>query len=139
MADELTQDEEACLLIVAEGTFLAPIGRWEQPVKSLTAKGLMYRGDAVNYGITDAGRERAAQLDREQLGGLVEKSNQVGAAQAYLRAFIEPAAQLLAQAAQVAAKTVGDSEEMAVERCAQVALDRAKQLLAMQPTALPRS
>jgi hypothetical protein len=142
MADELTQDEEAALLICAEGAWLAPIGRWETPVKELTRKGLLFRKDDVNYGITGAGRERAAALNGPEtdarLKNIIDLSNQAGQAHAYIRAFTEPAAQLLVQAAQVSAKLTGDSEEYAAERWAQVILERAKQLLTMTPTGLPR-
>ena len=62
----MTDDEMTVLLIVVEGESLAPIGRWEQPILSLTERGLMKRNDAVNYVITDKGRVAVAQEEKER-------------------------------------------------------------------------
>ena len=134
---DLTEDEEAVLLIAAEGSWLAPIGRWEKPIKNLALRGLFFRKDDVNYGITDAGRQRVAQLNGPEtdarLKSIIEMSNKAGAAQAYARTFVEPASQLLLQLAELSAGITGDPPDAAAEKWAQVILDRTKQLLAMKP------
>ena len=38
--EALTGDEETCLLILAEGGYMAPIGRWQAPLESLAQRGL---------------------------------------------------------------------------------------------------
>ena len=129
---ELTPDEEACLLIMAEGGFLAPIGRWEKPVYELARKGLATRKNAHNYIISGAGRERATQLDKEHdvaLGGLIERSSQIGAAQKRIIDFAEQAAQLLAAAALASEKVTGDSPEAAARKWSDQIYQRACQLL----------
>ena len=129
---ELSSDEEACLLIMAEGGILGPIGRWEQPVKALHTKGFATRLDDFNYRISKFGRERAAQLDKEHdaaLGGLIERSNQIGAAQKQLRDFVEQTADLLAQIMRVSICVNGDSPSSALDRWIPTLRERALELL----------
>lgn len=134
---ELTEDEETVLEIMSKGQYLAPIGRWEGPIKSLEAKGFARAFDPHNYGITALGQQRFQDLDKEvdaRLGNLIERSNQMGAVQAYARAFVVPAAQLLAQAAEASARVTGESLEDSAEQWGRVILAEAKKLLRMQPT-----
>ena len=138
MSDALTEQEETALLVALEGGNIGPIGGWKTPVLNLALKGLLYRKDDFNYGITGAGREKAKTLERLHATKLIEISNQAGATQAYIRAFAEPAAQLLVQAAEASAKVTGDHPEEAARKWAEQILKRAVQLLRMQPTAFPR-
>jgi FkbM family methyltransferase len=52
-------------MIAAQGKSMAPIGRWEQPIHDLETQGLMRKLDAVNYVITDKGRE-AIEVEEQQ-------------------------------------------------------------------------
>ena len=52
----MTDDEYTVLMIAAEGESMIPIGRWEEPIRTLTLAGLMRKLDQVNYVITQAGR-----------------------------------------------------------------------------------
>ena len=54
---DLTQDEFTVLLIAAEGESMMPIGRWKEPLLSLTARELMYKNDDFNFVITALGRK----------------------------------------------------------------------------------
>ena len=129
---DLTSDEEACLLIMAEGGFLAPIGRWEKPVYELARKGLATRKDPLNYIISGAGRERVAQLEKEHdavFGGLIERCGVMEVTQKRIIDFAEQAAQLLAAAALASEKVTGDSSEAAVRKWSDEIYQRACQLL----------
>ena len=61
---DLTQDEFTVLLIAAEGESMMPIGRWKEPLLSLTARELMYKNDDFNFVITALGRK--AIMDRNE-------------------------------------------------------------------------
>lgn len=61
---ELTQDEHTVLLIAGKDQNMMAIGRWEKPVKDLTARGFLRMLDPVNFIITSAGR---AALEREEM------------------------------------------------------------------------
>lgn len=134
MSETLTEQEEAALLVAHEGGNIGPIGGWKTPVENLALRGLLYRKDDFNYGITGEGRKLAGQLDRTHAEKLVDISNQISAAQAYIRAFAEPAAQLLAQAAQASVKVTGGHPEDAARKWSDQILQRAIQLLRTQPT-----
>ena len=74
---ELTEDEFTCLLLAAEGEYLAPIGRWKAPILALTSRGLMRKIDMVNYVVTEDGRraceERNAE-DERALSSILESN-----------------------------------------------------------------
>lgn len=53
--EPLTADEKVVLEICCEGGVIAEIGRWEEPVLSLVAKGYL-AGGKFNWTITEAGR-----------------------------------------------------------------------------------
>lgn len=61
----LTNDERTVLMIAAEGQSMMPIGRWQDPVQSLTQRGLLKAEDTFNCVITPAGREAVAADDVE--------------------------------------------------------------------------
>ena len=68
----MTDDEYTVLMIAAEGESMIPIGRWEEPIRTLTLAGLMRKLDQVNYVITQAGR--CAMVDEEsQRDGALKK------------------------------------------------------------------
>ena len=46
---DLTDDEFALLEIASHGESMIPIGRWEGPLRSLAARGLMFAADTANY------------------------------------------------------------------------------------------
>lgn len=128
----LTQDEYTCLLIAAQGEYLAPIGRWEKSIQSLTAKGLMFRGDAVNYGITQEGRSAVAAAERDDDRALTEVLQKVqGAAQTQktIQDFAEQAAHLLADGAKASSAITGDLPAVAATNWSVVILKRALELL----------
>ena len=74
---ELTEDEFTCLLLAAEGEYLAPIGRWKVPILTLTSRGLMQKIDEVNYVVTADGRracEERNSEDERALSSLLESN-----------------------------------------------------------------
>ncbi len=64
----MTNDELTVLMIAAEGGSMAPIGRWEKPIRDLVSRGLMRKHDGVNYVITSAGMD-AVLLEEKQRDG----------------------------------------------------------------------
>ena len=64
----MTNDELTVLMIVAEGESMIPIGRWEQPMRDLIARGLLQKWDAVNYIITSEGMD-ALKAEEKQRDG----------------------------------------------------------------------
>jgi hypothetical protein len=65
----LSDDEFTVLMIAAEGQSMMPIGRWQEPVESLVAKGFLKEHDKFNCVITPTGREALRKHDQ----GLTEK------------------------------------------------------------------
>jgi FkbM family methyltransferase len=66
----MTDDELTVLMIAAQGESMIPIGRWKQPIESLTARGLMRCFDTANYGITALGQQAVKQEEKERDGAL---------------------------------------------------------------------
>lgn len=52
----LSDDEYTVLMLTNEGAMLAPVGRWKAPIESLLRRGFLIAHDAMNIGISDAGR-----------------------------------------------------------------------------------
>lgn len=83
----LSSDEKTVLLIAHAGGPMAPIGRWKEPTESLVKKGFLkprpHPGDPTghfNMHITDAGKDVALELDREDdaaLGRMLNLSGKV--------------------------------------------------------------
>ena len=74
---ELTEDEFTCLLLAAEGEYLAPIGRWKVPILALTSRGLMRKIDEVNFVVTEDGRRACEDRNTEDeraLSSLLESN-----------------------------------------------------------------
>ncbi len=128
---DLTNDEWTILLIAKQGQYLAPIGRWEKPVKSLAEKGLLQRLDSVNYAITPKGSEFADKQEDDELRGFLEAGIKARNGHEQARQSIEQAALHLSLAARASAAT-GDSPEVAAKRWSVVVLDRALELLDQQ-------
>lgn len=133
---ELTENEEAVLLIAAEGGNVAPIGMWKEPVENLALRGILYRQDAFNYLPTGKGREIIVDLVKRTdartdaaLGALIERGSVIGTAQKRIVDFAEQAAQLLAASALASEKVTGDAPEAAARNWAEVILKRALALL----------
>lgn len=132
MSADLSDDEYACLMIAAEGGWLAPIGRWEKPVLRMAQLGLMFKHDAVNYGITPAGREAIAnreKADDQRLGQALTNLGRAQEVQGSIQDFAEQAAQLLAQAARTSSLVTGDTSRIAMLRWIEVIKRRALELL----------
>lgn len=88
----LTQDEYAVLMIAEKGESIAAIGRWEKPIQSLVARGLMRANDKFNNVITDAGRVAVEKEDDSVIGEVLEVNNKI-AKQKMLRSTVRPATQ----------------------------------------------
>lgn len=133
---DLTEDELAVLMIAARGESMIAIGRWEQPINHLVQMGLLLRHDKANHTITPAGREvlqAEEKITDKALGGLIESSSRVGAAQKSIRDFAEQAAQLLAEASRESARITGDRKEYAAQEWSRIILNRALELLTGTP------
>jgi hypothetical protein len=74
----LSEDERAVLMIAAQGQYMIPIGRWEQSVKALTARGFLRKLDNVNYVITEAGRKASEDAETDAFNGLFKVSRRYG-------------------------------------------------------------
>jgi hypothetical protein len=71
----LSNDERAVLMIAAQGQYMIPIGRWELPIKALTARGYMRMLDAVNYVITPAGLAASEAAEDDAIRGMINAGN----------------------------------------------------------------
>ncbi len=125
----LTQDDCTVLLIADQGESLAPIGRWEQPIRKLHALGLLKQNDAVNFVITANGRTALRQEEAKNDQALAGLFQTASAVQSNIQDFAEQAAQLLASAGQASARVTGDAPSVAVDKWAEVLRKRAKELL----------
>jgi len=135
--EPLTTDELAVLEICVRGGSIAPIGRWEKPVRALTQRGLLNGLDAFNYVITDAGRDAHESQEREvdrALGEVIERGSANMRAQLEITDTIEAMAQSLAKVARASALVTGDDEWHAAARWCRIMMDRTKEILQERPT-----
>lgn len=133
---DLTDDETTVLMIAADGHWLAPIGRWEKPIRNLQARKLLFERDPHNYGITPDGRQALAaqELANDRaLGNALQKVARAAPVQSALSDFAEQAAHHLVDAAKTSAAVTGDPPEIAARKWVQVILDRTLELL-REPT-----
>jgi hypothetical protein len=129
---DLTDDEYTVLAIAAQGQYMAPIGRWEQPVYALARRGLLFKHDAVNYTITSLGKTALAnreQDDDRALGMALQKVARAPQVQSTTQDFAEQAAHHLVDAAKASAVVTGDTPEAAAEKWGALIVKRAKDLL----------
>jgi len=119
----LQGDERIVMEILASGGSISPIGRWEAPVKSLIAKGLVNLDDPANTSLTDAGRETwegvvAAQetLDDDFARGLIEIHN----AKIKINDLIKSAAAQLRKAAQLSSAITKNTVDVEIRNWSDV-------------------
>lgn len=122
---DLSDDEVTVLLIAAKGESMMPIGRWEAPVNSLVAKGLLRRHDKFNNVITDAGMKAAEKDEDDVARQMIEANNVVAAGKQQARASAEAIAVQLVDLAELSARTTGDDKVEALRKWARVILERA--------------
>ena len=132
----LTSDEKTILMIAASGQPMIPVGRWENPVKSLVKKGYMqphpHAGDPTghfNNHITAAGRQAIEDTDDEDFKALIETAGAVQHAQRKLTAHAEKIAQDLVDLARESAQVNADAPRQALEKWSRVILERALAVL----------
>lgn len=129
---DLTPDERTVLMIAAEGQSMIAIGRWEQPIDSCVAKGLMERADKFNNFISAKGR---AALDLEDKAddsyyrGILETAAKVRNQRQQAIMSAEQAAQHLAYAARASAPATGDTLENAARQWSVAVLEKALEIL----------
>ena len=136
---DLTSDEKTVLLIANEGASMMPIGRWEEPTKSLIEKGLMKRrphaGDPTghfNVHITLNGRKalNAAELQDDQAyADLINTSRGVVHAQHKAAAHAEKIAADLVELTKLSSQVTGDAQIEALRKWARIILERALEIL----------
>ena len=128
----LSNDEMSVLMIAAQGQTMLPIGRWEEPTKSLATKGFMkceIIAGGPQYTITEAGRAAMEKGDDDNIRGIIETTSEVGTMQKEARAGAEKAAQLLAKIAKLSASITGDTPETAARRWSTIVLNRALDII----------
>lgn len=126
---DITDDELTVLLIAKEGQSMMPIGRWEKPVKSLAAKGLLTKFNDVNYGITPAGEALAEKRNDDDARALLELGIKTKNQHEQYRQSVEQAALHLTFAARAAALATGDTRKRALREAVIAAERRASELL----------
>ena len=133
---ELTQDELTVLLVAREGEPMMPIGRWEEPVRSLLARGYLrshrHEGDPTGYFnnyITPAGKTAADKAEDDSLRAVIKASNDVSHTGAKTKALAESIARDLVRLAEISSKVTGDPPVTALERWSRTVLSRALELL----------
>jgi len=121
---KLTDDELTILMIADKGEPMLAIGRWEQPVKSLVAKGYLH-DTGTSHHITSAGRKAAAAEGdpddalAHRMIGIHNKRIQV---RSVAQPLIESAAASLATAARETSKITGDTPQHAAREWSQEVL-----------------
>jgi hypothetical protein len=126
---EVTDDEFALLMIMAQGQSVAAIGKWEKPLDALVERGLARRLDKFNNIITTEGRKACDTRESADTAALKSLLPQIASAQDASRGHIEAAAQHLAQAARITAPMTGDGPETAMLNWNLEVLKRARELL----------
>ena len=129
---DISDDEFTCLMLADAGESMIPIGRWEQPVKSLAAKGLLHANDSVNYVITPSGRVALAdrhRADDKAYTQVLEIGHKIANARTQAQQSIEQAAQHLSFAAKASAIATGDTPEQAARNWHEHVLRRCLELL----------
>jgi hypothetical protein len=133
---DLTQDELTVLLIAAEGQPMAPIGRWEEPIKALVAKGFLmphrHPGDPTghfnNY-ITVAGRAAAEAAENANLRAMIGASNKIANATDKARGKAERIAVSIVELVDLTNEVTGEDKRAALDRWTQIITARAMELL----------
>lgn len=128
----ITDDEFTVLMIAERGETMIPIGRWEQPVKDLAARGLLRMLNDVNYVITDSGRKAVAERDRQDdqvFARMLQTGSAISVAANQLKGQAERMAQTLAEMARVSAQVTGESNLYALGRWIAIVQRRAQELL----------
>src|SRR5258705_7494954 len=125
---DLTDDEVTVLMIAAEGQSMIPLGRWEKPVHSLTAKAYLRKADDVNFYITDAGRQAIKARDKEDdalFAKVLNKTSKLVSAQSTITQDGENLARTLVEMGRASMPLTGDSLESAIRKWAKAVIDRA--------------
>lgn len=138
MAD-LSPDEKTVLLIAHAGEPMMPIGRWKEPMLSLVAKGFLrphpHPGDPTghfNHRITDAGKDAAVDLDRENdaaLGQMIELSSKVGHIQRKCAAHAEQIAVQMVDLIELSITVTGSSKADTAKQWGEVISKRVLEML----------
>jgi len=118
----LSNDELTVLMIAAQGESMMPIGRWEKPVESLVAQGLLKRHDKFNNVITPEG-ERALAKD-DDARQLIETNNAIVLAKQQMEQAIGKAARELKAATEIAMRVTGEPFDVAVKNVARLVAQR---------------
>ena len=126
---DLTQDELTVLMIAAEGESMMPIGRWEDPVNNLVARGYLKRNDKFNNFITTEGRKALNRDEIETTKARIETTNQIVDGREKARRLAEKIAGQLVDLANLSNKVTGDNQIEALERWSRLILTRALELL----------
>jgi hypothetical protein len=126
---ELTNDELTVLLIASKGESMMPIGRWEAPVASLVAKGLLHAQDKFNNVITEAGRKALRNTEEDDVRHLVEVNNAVVEARQKASARADELATLLAELATYSSSVTGDDKVTALRNWAKIILGKALEMV----------
>lgn len=135
----LSNDEKTVLLIAHAGGPMAPIGRWKEPTESLVAKGLLrprpHPGDPTGYfnmHITEAGKNAAVELDREDdaaLGWLLEVASTTGHIQVKCAAHAEQIAVQMVDLVELSVQATGGLKLDEAKRWGEMIGNRVKEML----------
>ena len=128
----ITPDERTVLEIAARGESMMPIGRWEKPVESLVAKGLLRRVDKFNNYITPEGYKALGEEREEADDKLFRALTRVHKGRVTYERTGEEVAKGLAAMAKEAVKATGDDLQVALKQCAKAVEDRASEILREQ-------
>lgn len=131
----LTDDEYTCLLIMKEGENLIRMRdtRWYAPLGSLHERGLVKPIGNENYVISQAGVAEIFEHESGLNGAMRRLINKQGEVQANKQAVHDKmwaAVNALSEAADLAAKTTGQSKKDALRNIAHEVLERALEKIA---------
>lgn len=133
---DLSDDELTVLMIAQQGERLIPIGRWEQPVQSLVAKGFLRpqpnsadpNGNFNNV-ITEKGKALLLQKEDAPFREMIDVNNRIVHAQHDLAATSERIAVELATMARTSATVLGHDRTHALREWSRQILKRALELI----------
>ena len=135
----LSSDEKTVLLIAHAGGPMAPIGRWKEPTLSLVTKGFLkprpHSDDPdgyFNYHITDAGKDAAIELDKEDdafLGQMLELGSRASHIQRKCVAHAEQIAVQMVDLIELSIQATGGSKLDEAKRWGEVIGKRVLEML----------
>lgn len=126
---QLTEDEIVCLTIMGDGENMLAIGRWKPAIEHLTEMGLARNMTPLNYVITNDGRAKLAEYNKQTDDTFLRLASGVKSTKEQAARTLEMAARNLADAAKLRHEMTGEFANQVVWEIGQDIIKRALELL----------